>query len=217
MESNVVSMMPLSSECRLVTATVKSAAEKTAVIETESGIVKATVAFGCLVAPEAGDKVLASFSKREWHVLSVLERPTSRNTRLEFPGDLAIGTSNGKMELAAASDMKILSGSKAVVVSPETRVSTGDLEVSSRKTTARTHSLESHVQEARIFAGSVHTVAKSVTQRFETLMRWVDKVQTLNVGNLIQNVRGALASHSRHAVITAKKDVKIDGERIHMG
>ena len=77
--------------------------------------------------------------------------------------------------------------------------------------------LVTHVNDAKIFAGSLHTVAKRVTQRFDALMRWVETVETLNIGNLIQNVRGALASHSHHAVITARKDVKIDGERIHMG
>jgi hypothetical protein len=60
-------------------------------------------------------------------------------------------------------------------------------------------------------------VAKQITQKTDMLLRWVEGVETLSIGNLIQNVRQNYTSHSQQAVITASKDMRIDGERIHMG
>jgi hypothetical protein len=48
-------------------------------------------------------------------------------------------------------------------------------------------------------------------------MRIVEGVETLSIGNLIQHIRQNYTSHSHQTVITARKDMRIDGERIHMG
>ena len=48
-------------------------------------------------------------------------------------------------------------------------------------------------------------------------MRWIEGVETLNIGDLVQTVRRAYTTRAERAVITAQKDVMIDGERIHMG
>jgi hypothetical protein len=45
----------------------------------------------------------------------------------------------------------------------------------------------------------------------------INRTEILNIGNLVQNIRKNFTSHSRQAVITASKDMRIDGERIHMG
>ena len=54
-------------------------------------------------------------------------------------------------------------------------------------------------------------------QRVEQVVRWVSKLETVNINNWIQNIRNTLSSRSKNAVITAESDMKIDAERIHMG
>jgi hypothetical protein len=45
----------------------------------------------------------------------------------------------------------------------------------------------------------------------------VDTVETLNVGNLIQQVRNTLSSRAKQNMISASEDVRVDAKRIHMG
>jgi hypothetical protein len=69
----------------------------------------------------------------------------------------------------------------------------------------------------KMYTQMFSSVARQVNQKTDILVRWVEQVETLNIGNLIQNVRKNYTSHSDQAVITAKKDMLINGERIHMG
>jgi len=56
-----------------------------------------------------------------------------------------------------------------------------------------------------------------VFQKSDQVMRWVETIETLNIGNWVQNIKHTLNSRAQHQIITAKSDVRVDAERIHMG
>lgn len=217
MKTNVVPFAGSTADCILTTAWVKGAAGDSAMIEFDGGAVNAAVAFSCLVKPVAGDKVLVARSERECHVLAVLERSAGRETTIEFPGDARLSAPNGRMNLASGTELNLIGAQKTRMVSADTQIMSGRVSVHADTLSARANKTETRLGAVQVFADSIDTVAKRITQRVDTLMRWVEGVETLSIGSLIQNVRKIMTSHSHHAVITAKKDIKIDAERIHMG
>ncbi|MDR0578071.1 MAG: DUF3540 domain-containing protein [Candidatus Accumulibacter sp.] len=72
-------------ESALADATVQIACEDKLVVAGRFGLARATRAAGCLLAPEAGDRVLLAFAGEEVWVLSVLARAADAN-----PGRLAL-------------------------------------------------------------------------------------------------------------------------------
>jgi hypothetical protein len=136
---------------------------------------------------------------------------------LRFPADVCLQAPEGRMDMSAAGDMNLAAAGKTRVASSEMHLMSGKLGVCADRLTTRSRETECHVGAARVLGTSIDSVVKRITQRTETIMRWVEGVETLNIGNLIQNIRKTLSSHSHQAVMTAKGDMRIDGERIHMG
>lgn len=217
MKADILSLTASNAECTLMTARVKGAAGDSVMIDIDGSAVSAGLAFSCLVKPMAGDKVLVTNSERECHVLAVLERSAGRETTIEFPGDARLSAPNGRMNLASGTELNLIGAQKTRMVSADTQIVSGRVSVHVDTLSARANKTETRLGAVQVFADSIDTVAKRITQRVDTLMRWVEGVETLSIGSLIQNVRKIMTSHSHHAVITAKSDIKIDAERIHMG
>jgi hypothetical protein len=216
-KSNVVPFPPSASDWAVITAVVKGTAEDSVLIETDTGVMNAGVAFGCLVAPEAGDRVLVSRSDRECYVISVLDRPSNADMSLQFPGHVRMNAPKGRIDLTGGTDLNLLAAGKTRLVSRETQIACARVSVHTDELSTRAREFEAHLGTAKIFAEAIDTVAKRIGQRAENVMRWVEGLETLNIGNLVRTVRKTLMSHSDQAVLTAAKDFRIDGERIHMG
>lgn len=214
-QSNYV--QPTQSQWTLFHATVKGQSEETVVLETAEGVVTATTAFSCLVRPAAGDLVLAGSYEQTYYVLAVLERRTTSDMQCTFPGNVSFNAPRGNIQVASAGSLNLSSALKTRIVSPENALTgrhttiTGDtLETTTRETKFNTRSFT-------VVADAVDTIARRISQRASTVMRRVEGVETLNIGNLIQTVRKSFTSRSHHTVLTAKDEMRIDGERINMG
>ncbi|MFT5217912.1 MAG: hypothetical protein ACI9LO_001071 [Planctomycetota bacterium] len=217
MNPKIIALHNPAQDCELIHAAVKGASQNGLVLDLDGCIIKARAAFSCLVAPRAGDRVLVNRSGDDYFVLAVLERAAEQDMTLEFPANVKMTASDGQIDLVAKDDINLLSTARTNLISSKINLTATDMAINSDQLTARTRIIESHSQDARLYTGMLSTVAKQISQKTEVLMRWVEKVETLNIGNLIQNVRKNYTSHSDQAVITARKDMRIDGERIHMG
>lgn len=217
MRTNVIPIHPSETGHVGLTGTVKGVADKSVMIETRQGVINAGVAFSCLVTPEPGDQVLFSRSERSCYVLAILERSSGKNMQMDFPGDVRLKTANGRMDLAAATDLNLVAGEKGSLTGSTTALAGTTVHVTAGELSAQADAINTHAKTANVFIDAVDVVARRITQRAENVMRWVEQIETLHIGSLIQHVRRAMLSHSYHASITASKDVRIDGERIHMG
>jgi len=217
MNPNVIPIHGKHDECTLVKATVKGVSKNSLMIDAGFGVVNARTAFSCLVAPVVGDIVLVNQSANAYHVLAVLERSAEQDMTLSFPANVKMQATQGKLDLISTEDISLLTSAETHLIASKLNMTSGNMDVTTGKLTSRTKEVESHSQSVKLYTDIINTVAKQITQRTEILVRWVEGVETLNIGNLIQTVRKNYTSHSHQAVITARKDMRIDGERIHMG
>jgi hypothetical protein len=186
-------------------------------IDLGAEVINARTAFSCLVSPMVGDTVLVSQSDSDYYVLAVLERVAEQDMAINFPASVKMTAAEGQIDMIAGKDVNLLSTAKTNLLSAEINMTSGEMNVNAGKLTAHTTDVESHSQTMKMYTQMFSSVARQVNQKTDILVRWVEQVETLNIGNLIQNVRKNYTSHSDQAVITAKKDMLINGERIHMG
>jgi len=215
MSAEVFAINPVS-EHSLETAFVKGGADGRYLVQGGQGLRQAAAAFSCLVAPVAGDKVLLSRAGGECFILAVLERDSADMT-LAVPGDMHIQAGSGRLTLAGQAGVDLRSAKDISLTSTGFAITAIQGRVQTRQFTLRSQQAEACTQDAKLYTETLETVAGRVVARAKTLMRWVEGVETLQVGQLIQSVRETFTHRSHHAVITARKDVKIDAERIHMG
>lgn len=87
----------------------------------------------------------------------------------------------------------------------------GDLELSAEG------KVEIRGKEIALRADKVETVAKTVFERCRSAYRWVKETVQTRAGRMRTVVDGHSTLRAERIVETAEKDVKIDGEKIHLG
>jgi hypothetical protein len=217
MNPNVIPIQGSRQECQLMKGTIKGVSRQNLMIDLDIGVMKARTAFSCLVTPMVGDSVLVNRNDTDYFVLAVLERNSEQDMALDFPGSVKVTVNEGQIDFVAKKGITLLSTETTRLVSKNINMISADMAVNTGKLTAHAIDIESHSRTAKLYTHLLSTVAKQMSQKTEVLIRWVEKVETLNIGNLIQNIRQNYTSHSNQVVITASKDMRIDAERIHMG
>jgi len=217
---NNLNIIPLNKEhsgCELITAEIKAVTDGAIVIATDHGVINAKKAFSCLVALKVNDIVLVNYMPSGSHILSILERPDSSALDLKFPGDVKLSAASGKLDIVASDDINLISTADTNLLSKALTVTTPKINMHVKKLDAVVTDINAVSSNVRLNTKFLDVVAQQISQRTEVLVRWVENIETLNIGSLIQNIRNNLTSHSQQAVITASKDMRIDAERIHMG
>lgn len=168
---------------------------------------RAATAFSCLVQPQAGDIVLCGGNDHQWVVLSILERPLSPKTVLQFPGDVVLRAKSASMvtegNLNFFSAREIHKSDAAVV----------DI----KEVTATGETLQATYRSVRLISQLINTMARHVIKRVQTYLRQTEDHDQIKAGQLTRTVEGLYCMDSKHTVMVSKKDTRIDGERIHMG
>jgi len=182
------------------------------------GVVRgARIAFGCLVQPEPGDRVLASLADGVVWVISVLDRQSGEPPRLWTEGDLGIVSGCGNISLSAAKAVDIGSGAKIRVAAPEIDLHAGLgrfvldelLQVGRRATL--------YVAKIRSVGEIVETFAEHVLTRTKRSSRFIEDSDHVRAGDIDYRAEGNLQLQAETAFITADTVVRVDAEQIHMG
>lgn len=198
--------------------TVMGGGEGGYVVQGRAGTFVAAVAFSCLVKPMAGDKVLYTRAEDgSGYILSILERSTGRDAVVSFPGDVVVEAAQGRVCLAGAEGVDLTSAASVNMLAGELNLAaeTGRLNVADMR--ASGHSFTGNVSKVRLFSEAIDVVAKRATQRFQTCFRWVEQIEHVKAGQMINSIRNLFSIRARHSAIKAKDDVKIDGKRVHLG
>jgi hypothetical protein len=217
MNPKVIPIQAHQDNCRLFKAVVNNVSKQGLFIDYASAVINVQVAFSCLVTPIEGDTVLVNQSGSDYFVLSVLEREADQDIALNFPANVKLTALDGQVNVVSGKDINLFSTAKTNLVSADINMTSKEMNLSTGKLTAHTTEIESHSKTVKLYALLLSSVTKQVIQKADTVIRKVEQVETLNIGSLIQIIRKNYTSHSNQAVITASKDVRIDGERIHMG
>lgn len=214
---NVIPLTNPRERGEVITARVKAVTDNAIVIDTDNGIINARRAFSCIVAIEVDDIVLVSQMRSVCYVLSILERPESDALAIDFDGDVTMKTRAGKMDLQSAKGINLASATGASITATKLNFTSPEIGLHAKSVDANVNDVTARSNNIRLNTGVLDVVASQISQKTDILVRWVENVETLSIGNLIQKVRKNMTSHSDQAVITASKDMRIDAERIHMG
>lgn len=209
MSAIVGKVLPLvqQSEAKIISGQVAEVAGQEVTVVLAGQHCRATTAFSCLVQPQAGDIVLCAGSNHQWVVLSILERPLSSKTVLQFPGDVVLRAKSASMvtegNLNFFSTQEIHKSDAAVV----------DI----KEVTATGETLQATYRSVRLISQLINTMARHVIKRVQTYLRQTEDHDQIKAGQLTRTVEGLYCMDSNHTVMVSKKDTRIDGERIHMG
>lgn len=195
-------------------ATVKASTEAGVIVHGVNGVATAWTSLGCLIEPQAGDRVLVSRQRGERFVIAVLAREQQQCT-IRVPGDLAI--ESDRLTLRGRTRLDASGHSQLGLWSPKVSVTGSRTELTSDTVSLTGDEAQVTTRRARLSTSALDVCADRIVQAARQVMRRVEDVEVLHMGSLIQRIRETLISRSKRTSVTARHDVHIDGERIHMG
>lgn len=78
-------------------------------------------------------------------------------------------------------------------------------------------SIELQAPEAKVTAGKWEVVARTLSEKVHNAVRWVKDLASLKAGRRKVSVEGANIERAERHLLKAKKEVRVNGERIHLG
>ncbi|MDL2408876.1 DUF3540 domain-containing protein [Rhizobium calliandrae] len=172
-------------------------------VETEAGeSLIARQAASCLLAPVIGDLVLVYTDGTEAFILAVLVRRAEQAAEISVPD-----TAHITIKAAARVD----------VTAPLVSVQAGRLELIARGLLQMGESLTTNFRRVVETVVDKMVGARTITTRAESRMAVVKDVEMLDAGSLVQNVESVSSQKSEITLITARRDMRLDGERVSVG
>jgi hypothetical protein len=165
----------------------------------ESGLVRALRAASCLIDPGLGDRVLVSVAQGEAYILAVLDGPES-GTRIDIAGPLTIASGTGLS----------LEAPRIVTKAEEGEYRFVRLSVTSLR-------LDATLEQAKLTIERLHTLATDILAEIGNSVRRIAGLDHVSAGQIDQQAKDTASLHGRFTSVTADKDVRIDGDQIHMG
>jgi len=187
-------------------------------VETCDHTYDAGKAVSCLIKPVIGDKVLlAGNFVHGFYILAILEREEKEKNTLSFNGDVELKLENGRLTIAAQEGMSMASAKDLTFTSSEFNVHCLKGEVNVNSLLFKGSFWLGQVEKLKIIAHTFDSVVDRLFQRIKRSYRRVEELDQLRAGRLDYLVEKVLSMRGKYSMFTAKEDVKIDGERIHMG
>lgn len=181
-------------------------------VSTEMGMLEASRAVSCIVAPEIGDIVLICVDQTgTCYVLSILERDgrSQGNTDLAFDGNLNIRVSGGSLSLASDEGLSL--------ASPSFHLDAEEATVRIDKTSFFGRLVENNIAKLKLLAESVDSIIKRTVERVRSSYRYVEEHEEVQSASTRMIVDGTLTMHTKNTMHIAEGHVKIDAEQIHLG
>ena len=187
-----------------VTGTVKAFVTETeATVETANGErLHARQATSCLLAPVIGDKVLMFCEGDSAFMVSVLLRSADVTAEISVPDA-------DKINLKARKRLEISA--------PAVGIAAHQLSFLVRSIHQAGETLTSNFKRIVETVIDKSVSARSIVTKAETRSTHVDQADILNTGTLVHNIDTVATHNSEITLVTAKRDVRLDGERVSVG
>lgn len=187
------------------------------VVRLASGRYEARRAKSCLVAPEAGDKVLCAIEPEGVYVLAVLEGREGAPTKLTADGDLEVQARGGQVAICASRRVDIASGGGVAVTGAEVHVRAAKGSVAIEELGFFGRLVQAEVAKVTLVAQEVDSRLTRLTQRVKRVFRFVEELDQTRAGAVDLRAESMIGIRGENAVISARVLAKIDGEQIHIG
>lgn len=187
-------------------------------VEAHSGTYEARQAVSCLITPRQNDKVLLAGDLSEGlYILAILEREEEHKQTLSFQGDVDLTVKSGRLAITSGQEIRFTSGRNIDFASPEVKVHSMKSEVHIQHLIFSGNFWMGQVEKIRLVVTAFDSLIERLTQRIKRSYRTVEEIDRLRAGRLDYLVDKLLCLRGKYSMLTAKEDVKIDAERIHMG
>lgn len=161
----------------------------------------ANKAFSCAFKPELDDYVMVIQSPtRGYFINSILERSSDKPAQLELSDELHINSQKAVKILSK--DIELTSQTQTSYTQDH-KLNSDNLSVLSKQASFQSESVESNVTR--------------LVQRIKDSFKIIERIEQVCAKDIIQNIKQSFIQRSKQVDITAKSDVKINGDRIHMG
>lgn len=154
---------------------------------------------------------------RAGRLLFEYDAATGRGSLTMPEGDLRLCTPRGSIELVAAQGIRADAGGEVSISSQKLAVETEASKLRLGETEAWARSLASVVERAELRFGEVTKSAVRVIDQAENLYQRVGQLCEIKAGRLRALVSESLWMKGDDVTLLAKKDVRIDGDRINLG
>lgn len=188
------------------------------VVECARGTFHARRATSCLVEPEVDDEVLfAGKSSGALYVIAILERREASAITLSTRGDLRVTTTDGRIALAAAKGIDLVSSRDISLTSDEVqlRASRGMLFLRTLQYVGER--VIGDVGLVKTTATKLERIAESIVERVKRSYRYVEDADHVRAGNIDYVSEDTMRLKGRNAMMHADLLVKLDGDQIHLG
>ncbi len=183
-------------------ASVISATDQGYILKPENGSsIIAQQAFGCPFTPIADDFVMfVRSANRGIFIINILQRKHAQCAVIENEHGLTLQSSQ-KIDIAA-SDINMTST---------------NTQVTSQQYSHTSQKLDIKSDNTQFYSRTIESISERLVQKVKDSFKVIERLEQVNAQDIIQNVKNAFIQRSRQIDISAKSDVKINGERIHMG
>jgi hypothetical protein len=186
-------------------------------VDTETGVLKAEKADGCLLSPEPGDRVLLAIGQDgEAYILNVLKRSAK-----DSPASICLGNS---ATIQVPGELNVLAEKTEFASTKEISLKTGRFNLSCLKGRTRFGEflfsggkVSGHVESIKTAARHLETVADRVMERVKRHYRRVEELEDSRIGRVTMWVNDLFSIKSKSTAIKSKDRVEVNADRILLG
>jgi len=173
-------------------------------------------AAGCLLEPEENDTVLVVRNSPEGvFILTVLMRGGA-DSRVVFPADATLSSEDGKLQITV--DTLLLSGARsATLAAPEISIEGVKGDLSCTYLALNASAADAKIGRLSLVSAVIDTISDRVTQRVRDCFRWVSRMDSTTAGQVRVRTENRFDLKADAVSMVAQCDVKIDGDKIHLG
>ena len=187
-------------------------------VEIDGLALPARRAAGCLLAPEPGDLVLLSVAEGGAYVLSVLERAAAdRPGTLDHAAGLAIEASAGDVTLRAAGTVGLIGGETVHLAGRDLLMQAHTASLTAERSFVRSQDTTLQGDQVSVIAQTIKTLADRSIGSFKSVLRKISGVDHTQASQHSVEATELLSLRGRQSMVTARSDIRIDAERIHIG
>jgi Protein of unknown function (DUF3540) len=186
-------------------------------IASDGCICEARVAFGCVVQPEPGDRVLTAVTAGTIWVTSVLDRRSDAPMLLWAERDIAIVSLHGDVSLTAARTIDLDAAECVRLAACEIDLHAGVARFVLDELVQVSRKASLLVGKVRYVSEMIETFAEHVLTRARRSSRLIEDSDQLRASDIDHRAESTLQLRAETMLMTADRVIRVDADQIHMG
>ncbi len=195
--------------------TIRAWSEENYIVDIPSGTILSKLSAGCILQPEAGDKVLLYISKDACYILHVLEKGKSSNCSFNL-GGVSLQT-NKKNLFLEVNDINLLSAGKTSLETMELNTKTLKTNLYSREFFLFSRYFLTRIESVKLVIDKCSTWLQNITSRIKNSYSTIEGLDQKNTGRMRYSVKDGLWFSAKRSFFKAKEKIKINAKKINLG